>query len=295
MKNYRNYLTIFLIFLLLLTPLASETIHSEDVELKNIDKDQKVALVLGGGAAWGIAHIGVIDILVKEGLEFDIITGTSAGSIIGAFHADGYTVDELIEEIATVGFTDFLFPSFDGLGFFSLDRMEEYFSEKLSVENIEDLPVDFAVSTTNIDNGKPAIFSEGPLAKLVTASSAVPVMFGPVEYDGYWLADGGLVNNLPVDAAKELGADIIIAVDVGGNFRFTRRPQGRIEYGNRVFNIMRQASYSPEGVDLLIAPDLNNFSGTDFDNYSELIEAGKLAAIDKLPELRELLGIEPVD
>ncbi len=295
MKNYRNYLTIFLIFLLLLTPLASETIHSEDVELKNIDKDQKVALVLGGGAAWGIAHIGVIDILVKEGLEFDIITGTSAGSIIGAFHADGYTVDELIEEIATVGFTDFLFPSFDGLGFFSLDRMEEYFSEKLSVENIEDLPVDFAVSTTNIDNGKPAIFSEGPLAKLVTASSAVPVMFGPVEYDGYWLADGGLVNNLPVDAAKELGADIIIAVDVGGNFRFTRRPQGRIEYGNRVFNIMRQASYSPEGVDLLIAPDLNNFSGTDFDNYSELIEAGKLAAVDKLPEIRELLGIEPVD
>jgi len=294
-KNYRNYLTIFLIFLLLLTPLASETIHSEDVELKNIDKDQKVALVLGGGAAWGIAHIGVIDILVKEGLEFDIITGTSAGSIIGAFHADGYTVDELIEEIATVGFTDFLFPSFDGLGFFSLDRMEEYFSEKLSVENIEDLPVDFAVSTTNIDNGKPAIFSEGPLAKLVTASSAVPVMFGPVEYDGYWLADGGLVNNLPVDAAKELGADIIIAVDVGGNFRFTRRPQGRIEYGNRVFNIMRQASYSPEGVDLLIAPDLNNFSGTDFDNYSELIEAGKLAAVDKLPEIRELLGIEPVD
>lgn len=295
MRHYRNYLIIFLICLLFLTPLASESIYSKDVKFENVDEDQKIALVLGGGAAWGIAHIGVIDILVKEGLEFDIITGTSAGSIIGAFHADGYTVEQLIEEISTVGFTDFLFPSFDGLGFFSLDRMEEYFSEKLSVENIEDLPVDFAVSTTNIDNGKPEVFSEGPLAKLVTASSAVPVMFGPVEYKGYWLADGGLVNNLPVDAARELGADIIIAVDVGDNFRFTRRPQGRIEYGNRVFNIMRQASYSPEGVDLLIAPDLNNFSGTDFDNYLELIEAGKLAAVDMLPEIRELLGIKPVD
>ncbi|MFN2363952.1 MAG: patatin-like phospholipase family protein [Halarsenatibacteraceae bacterium] len=295
MKLYRNYLIIFMICLLLLTPLVSETIYSEGVEFKNVDEDQKIALVLGGGAAWGIAHIGVIDILVKEGLEFDIITGTSAGAIIGAFHADGYSVAELIEEISTVGFTDFLFPSFDGLGFFSLDRMEEYFNEKLSAKNIKDLPVAFAVSTTNIDTGKPAIFSEGPLAKLITASSAVPVMFGPVEHEGYWLADGGLVDNLPVDAARELGADIIIAVDVGGNFRFTRRPQGRIEYGNRVFNIMRQASYSPDGVDLLITPDLNNFSGTDFDNYAELIQAGKLAAIDNLPEIRELLGIEPVD
>ncbi|MFW6382308.1 MAG: patatin-like phospholipase family protein, partial [Bacillota bacterium] len=208
MRCYKDYLIILLVFLLVLLPIASETVYSDDVEFKNIEEDDKIALVLGGGAAWGIAHIGVIDILVKEGLEFDIITGTSAGSIIGAFYADGYSIEELTEEISTVGFTDFLYPSFDGLGFFSLNRMEEYFNENLSSKNIEDLPVDFAVSTTNIDTGKPAVFSEGPLAKLITASSAVPVMFGPVEYDDYWLADGGLVDNLPVDSAKDLGADI---------------------------------------------------------------------------------------
>lgn len=295
MARYRNYLIIFLVCLFLLSPLVLETAWAEGKTLADVNEDKKIALVLGGGAAWGIAHIGVIDILTKEGLEFDIITGTSAGAIIGAFRADGYSNAELVDEISTLSFTDFLFPSFDGLGFFSLDRMEEYFSEKLSAENIEDLPIDFAVSTTNIDTGEPEVFTQGPLAQLITASSAVPVMFGPVEYKDYWLADGGLVDNLPVDTAKELGADIIIAVDVGGNFRFTRRPQGRIEYGNRVFNIMRQASYTPEGFDIYISPDLNNFSGTDFDNYAEIIEAGKLAAIDKMPEIRELLGIEPVD
>lgn len=295
MGRYKNYMIIFLVCLFVLLTWASETAQAESKTLADINEDNKIALVLGGGAAWGIAHIGVIDILTKEGLEFDIITGTSAGAIIGAFHADGYTDAELVDEISELSFTDFLFPSFDGLGFFSLDRMEEYFSENLSAENIEDLPIDFAVSTTNIDTGQPAVFTEGPLAKLITASSAVPVMFGPVEYEDYWLADGGLVDNLPVDTAKELGADIIIAVDVGGNFRFTRRPQGRIEYGNRVFNIMRQASYTPEGFDIYISPDLNNFSGTDFDNYSEIIQTGKLAAIDKMPEIKELLGIEPVD
>ncbi|MBF8436395.1 patatin-like phospholipase family protein [Halanaerobiaceae bacterium Z-7014] len=295
MTEKRNYLIIFLICLFILLPFFSGTIHADSEELGEIEEDKKVALVLGGGAAWGIAHIGVIDVLVNEGLEFDIITGTSAGSIIGAFHADGYSVDELIDEISTLGFTDFLYPSFDGLGFFSLNRIESYFNDKLSAENIEDLPIDFAVSTTNIDTGEPAVFSEGPLAKLITASSAVPIMFGPVKYDGYWLADGGLVDNLPVKAARELGADIIIAVDVGANFRFTRKPEGRIEYGNRVFNIMRKASYSPSGVDILIAPELDNFSGTDFNNYSEIIGVGQRAAEEKLPEIRELLGIEPVD
>ncbi len=295
MYKKRNYIIMILICLLILLPFNSEIVLAENNELQEVTEEQKIALVLGGGAAWGIAHIGVIDVLVREGIEFDIITGTSAGSIIGAFHADGYSIDELVDEISTLGFTDFLYPSFDGLGFFSLNRMEEYFSEKLSTENIEDLPIDFAISTTNIDTGEPAVFSEGQLAKLITASSAVPVMFGPVEYEDYWLADGGLVDNLPVEAAKELGANIIIAVDVGGNFRFTRRPEGRIEYGNRIFNIMRQASYSPEGVDILISPELDNFSGTDFDNYSEIIGVGQKAAEEKLPEIKKLLGIEPID
>lgn len=295
MYKKRNYIIMILICLLILLPFNSEIVLAENNELQEVTEEQKIALVLGGGAAWGIAHIGVIDVLVREGIEVDIITGTSAGSIIGAFHADGYSIDELVDEISTLGFTDFLYPSFDGLGFFSLNRMEEYFSEKLSTENIEDLPIDFAISTTNIDTGEPAVFSEGQLAKLITASSAVPVMFGPVEYEDYWLADGGLVDNLPVEAAKELGANIIIAVDVGGNFRFTRRPEGRIEYGNRIFNIMRQASYSPEGVDILISPELDNFSGTDFDNYSEIIGVGQKAAEEKLPEIKKLLGIEPID
>ncbi len=298
MIRNRNYIIIFLICVFVLLPFSYGTAYAENEDFENyadFAEDKKVALVLGGGAAWGISHIGVIDVLVNEGIEFDIITGTSAGAIIGAFHADGYSVEELINEIASVGFTDFLYPSFDGLGFFSLNRMEEYFSEKLSTENIEDFPMDFAISTTNIDTGEPEIFSEGPLAKLVTASSAVPIMFGPVEYDDYWLADGGLVDNLPVNAARELGADIVIAVDVGANFRFTRRPEGRIEYGNRVFNIMRKASYTPDGVDILIAPELDNFSGTDFDNYSEIIGVGQRAAEDKLSEIRELFGIEPVD
>ncbi|MGM0419422.1 MAG: patatin-like phospholipase family protein [Bacillota bacterium] len=251
-----------------------------------------IALVLGGGAAWGIAHIGVLEKLLEENIEFDIITGTSAGAIVGAFYADGYSIEEMITEVEDLKFRDFLFPVFDELGFFSITRLEEYFDEKISQENIEDLPITMCISTTNIDTGQVEKFTKGPLDKLLAASTSVPIMFAPVEYEDYLLADGGLVDNLPVQAAHELGADIVIAVDVGGNFSFTDRPESKTEYGNRIFNIMRMASYSPEGVDIYIAPKLDGYSGTDFELYSEFIELGREAAEQAMPEIKDLLGLK---
>jgi len=149
-----------------------------------------------------------------------------------------------------------------------------------------------AITATDIDTGKPVVFTEGPLARLLAASSAVPVVFDPLEYDGKLLADGGVVDNVPIDAARELGADRIIAVNVGGGFSLEERPEGRIEYANRIYHIMRMALYDEDDADVYISPDLDGIRGTDFDKHKEITRRGREAAEAALPEIKQLLGRE---
>ncbi len=259
-------------------------------ERRRSDDRPKVALVLGGGGAWGAAHIGVLEVLEENDIAVDMIAGTSAGAVAAAFYLDGYDTEGLSRQLSELSFLEVLRPSFGGLGFFRIDPVEEYFTERLDATQIEDLPVPLAITATDVDSGEAVTFTEGPLAKLLAASAAVPVVFDPMEYDGAMLADGGVVDNVPVFAAKELGADKVIAVNVGGSFSFEERPENRIQYANRIYNIMRKALYADYEVDVYINPDLTGISGTDFDEHAEITARGREAAeaaLSKLKELRE--------
>ncbi len=248
----------------------------------------QVALVLGGGGAWGAAHIGVIEVLREHGIDFDMIAGTSAGAVAGAFYADGYDTDELTRELAELSFLQVLRPSFGGLGFFRIEPVERYFAERLQHTRIEELPIPLAITATDIDTGESVYFTEGPLAMLLAASSAVPIVFDPVEYEGRLLADGGVVDNVPVGAARAMGADKIIAVNVAGGFSFEERPESRIQYANRVYHIMRKALYNERDVDVYINPDLVGISGTDFDAHAEISARGRKAAEAAVAEIKAL-------
>ena len=285
MKKLSVKLLFFLLCLIIVIVFSGQAINGES----DSPDRPKVALVLGGGAAWGLAHIGVLEVLEENNIEVDIISGTSAGAIVGAFHADGYSSSELKNSISELRWRDFLSPSFNGPGIFNTDRMENHIDSLLETEKIEDLPVPFSVSTTDLDTGEALSFDRGPLVKLISASAAVPIVFDPVEYDEYLLIDGGLVDNLPVQAARDLGADIIIAVDVNNNFSFTNRPEGTIEYGNRAYNILRKGQSRPENIDIYISPDLNNYRGFEFDEYESIIAQGRKSAEDKISEINELL------
>lgn len=238
----------------------------------------KVGLALSGGGAWGLAHIGVLEVLEEKNIQIDMISGTSAGAIAGALYADGYTSDQMKEMVAELQWRDFLFPTLNSLGFFSISRVEDSLAERLSTQNIEDLPLEFYITVTDVDSGKALSYSRGPLAQLLAAAAAVPVLFEPVEYEDKLLADGGLSENLPVQVLREAGADVIIAVDVAGNFSFTGRPEGMIDYGNRAFNIMRRNMQEEIEADIIIQPDLDGFSGIEFEEYSLLISRGREAA-----------------
>ncbi len=292
MKKHFKKIAGFLILFLLsgLFFLGTPGITVEQVESSEMESPV-VALTLSSGAAWGLAHIGVIEVLEEHDIDFQIITGTSAGAIVGSLYADGMSTGDMKSEIDKLGWTDFLFPTLNnkGLGFFTTARIENYLSELYQNENIEDLNLTLAITATDIDTGQPVTFTEGPLARVVSASVAVPILFDPVDIDDKWLADGGLVRNLPVVEAKEMGADIIIAVDVATGFSFTGRPQGRIEYGNRAYNILRGSLQRPEGYDILIEPDLNGLQGFDFEAHEEIINRGRQAAEKSLDEIKELI------
>jgi len=292
MKKHFKKIAGFLILFLLsgLFFLGTPGITVEQVESSERESPV-VALTLSSGAAWGLAHIGVIEVLEEHDIDFQIITGTSAGAIVGSLYADGMSTGDMRSEIEKLGWTDFLFPTLNnkGLGFFTTARIENYLSELYQNENIEDLNLTLAITATDIDTGQPVTFTEGPLARVVSASVAVPILFDPVDIDDKWLADGGLVRNLPVVEAKEMGADIIIAVDVATGFSFTGRPQGRIEYGNRAYNILRGSLQRPEGYDILIEPDLNGLQGFDFEAHEEIINRGRQAAEKSLDEIKELI------
>ncbi len=266
---------------------SSDAVNSEAVKAAQVpeeinNSEEKVGLVLSGGGAWGLAHIGVLEVIEEYNIQIDLISGTSAGAIVGALYADGHSPAQMKEMISELQWRDFLFPTLNSLGFFSISTVEESLEERLDAQNIEDLPLEFYITVTDIDSGLALNYSSGPLAKLLSAAAAVPVLFEPVEYDDRLLADGGLSENLPVEVLKEAGADIIIAVDVAGNFSFTGRPEGIIDYGNRAFNIMRRNMQEDPDSDILIQPDLDGFSGIEFDEYSVLILRGREAAEEYL-------------
>jgi len=253
--------------------------------------EPKVALVLGGGAARGFAHIGVIRVLEQERIPVDLVVGTSVGSLIGALYAserDSFELEWTAFQLQQDDIFDFrIVNAVVGMGYAKGEKLEAFVKAKVKQANIEQLRVPFAAVATDLNWGKRVILDRGPLAVAVRASSAIPGVFEPVHHMGKILVDGGVVDNLAIDVAREKGADLVIAVDISenvGNTSITNVLDVMLQATNIMFaeNVARLKA----GADVLVEPKVGAVGMLDFTQKKQCMQAGMEAARKAVPRIR---------
>lgn len=248
----------------------------------------KIALVLGGGAARGFAHIGVIKVLEAQGIVPDMVVGTSAGSVVGALYAGGYTgfdLQKIAFQLEESSVSDYMLPS---RGFIKGEQLQAFINKALQNRGIENLPKPYAAVATDLQSGEMIAFRRGNTGMAVRASSSVPGVFQPVSIAGHEYVDGGLVSPVPVNAARTLGADIVIAVDISkkpGNANI----EDTLDVLLQTFTIMGQSisSYELVGADIVIRPNTGMIGATDFESKHLAILEGERATQAALPLIRK--------
>jgi NTE family protein len=163
----------------------------------------RIGIALSGGGSRGIAHLGILKALEEFGIRTGIISGTSAGAIIGALYAYGYKPDEILEIVLKTRLLKILRPAFTKRGLLTLEKTYNFFNSLLPTDSFDSLKIPLYICATNVKNGRPTFFSSGSLIRSVMASSAIPVIFSPVEIEGNHYIDGGITNNMPVDPLIE--------------------------------------------------------------------------------------------
>lgn len=250
---------------------------------------KRIGLALGGGVARGPAHVGVLAVLEEAGIPIDCVAGTSAGSVVGAAYCAGLPMREMITLAAGANWRMVADPVWPRRGFVSFARMENWLESLIGKVDIQDLSIPFAAVTADLTTGERVILREGRLSTAVRASCSVPGFVTPVEINGRLLCDGGVADNLPVDAVRELGADFVIAVDLfmpGDANRWG--PLGR--GAAALETLIRTAGGGVRQADCLIVPDISGFSYFRFSQSQQFIELGKAAARRVLPGLVAFLS-----
>jgi NTE family protein len=276
------------------------------------EPDLKVGLVLSGGGAKGLAHIGALKVLEESGVRVDYIGGTSMGAIIGGLYAAGYSAKQLdsifklidfetliqddvprsaktfyeknaTEKYAiTLPFDNFQvkFPSGISKGQNVYNLISKLTSHVSHIRNFENLPIPFFCVATNIETGEEVILDGGYLPRAITASGALPSLFSPVVIDNQVLVDGGVVNNYPIDEVRAMGADILIGVDVQDSLRSRDNLRSAFSVMVQInnFNTIEDMVEKRKHTDVYIHPNIDDFSVVSFDEGRRIIEAGEAAA-----------------
>ena len=248
----------------------------------------RIGLALGGGAARGFAHIGVIQVLEEAGIRPDLVVGTSAGSLVAALYAAGRSGQELARVAFAMdesAITDWSFP---GRGMIRGEALARYVREQTGNRTIEQLPLSLGIVATDLDSGSGMLFQRGDVGVAVRASSAVPAVFQPVKIGNREYVDGGLVSPVPVRFARQMGAELVIAVDISSP------PDGNatgdpFKMLLQTFSIMGKSINSLElkDADIVIRPPLAGVSSADFSARKRAIDAGREAAMAALVALRQ--------
>lgn len=254
-------------------------------------KKPKLGLALGGGAAWGIAHIGVLQILEEEGLEIGLIAGTSAGAMVGALYAGGYDSQSLVDVVEDISWKKLVYLRPPGKGLFDSSKIEEFMESYIGKRRFEELNMPFAAVAVDLRSGKEVILTRGNVARAVRASASIPVIFTPVEHMGYLLVDGGLVNNVPVSVVRSMGADVAVAVNVSSVNIEGEGPRSIPAIAVRSVNILQKAYVEKalEQADVIIEPDVKGISVIELKEYKKLIERGRAAAKEAVGKINELM------
>lgn len=238
-------------------------------------KSKKVGLALGGGAVLGAAHVGVLKALAEFDIRVDFIAGTSIGAFVAAFYAFGKEWDEI--EVLAEGLNWFEISalSLSRYGLMSNGKLGKLITKTIGDEQIENAGIPLAMIATDASNGKKVVLKDGPVDKAAMASTCLPGIFNPIEIKGKLLVDGGIVENVPIDTVRSLGADFIIGVDLNAAHKY-EKPGNIIDVliNSFHFTMMAAVRLQTEEADLLIKPDLSEFSRSDTSKISELIEQG---------------------
>ncbi len=251
----------------------------------------KIGLALGGGAAKGFAHIGVIKMLEASGIHPDVVAGTSAGSVVGALYASG--MDAFALQQTAVGLDEAKIRDvrlFSG-GLVQGQALQDYVNQLVRQQPIERLKLPFAAVATELETGRRTVFGRGNTGRAVRASSSIPGVFEPVEIHGKHYVDGGVVSPIPVDAARQLGADFVIAVDISAAPDGTN-PRDMMGIVGQSLDIMGRQLAAQESAraEVVIRPDLTGIGPTDFEQKNQAILAGEKAALAAIPAIRAKLA-----
>jgi NTE family protein len=299
------------------TPLAPESTTQR----------AKIGLVLSGGGARGFAHIGVLKVLEENRIPIDYIVGTSMGSIIGGLYAIGLTPEEIEQGVKNIAwnkvFDDFAYREYktfrrkqDDFDFFNIYRLGinengiqvspgliegqqiELALDRLAhpgfqINNYDDFRIPFRAIATNIENGKPFVIKSGNLARAMRASMSIPGALPPITIDDALLVDGGIANNIPINIARDMGADIVIVVDVSDPLSAKENIKSSIDITGQLTTILTRRIADLQlktlkNTDILIIPGAYEISSSDFEKYPALIKAGESATTEKLDATKNL-------
>ena len=252
----------------------------------------RVGLALGGGAARGFAHVGVIQVLEESGIRPDLVIGTSAGSLVAAIYASGRSgaqLQNIAMEMEEASLTDWTLPFF-GRGVLRGEALARYVNQQVRGLAIESMVIPLGVVATDLQSGEGIVFRVGDAGVAVRASSAVPSLFQPVRIGSRDYVDGGLVAPVPVRYARQMGAELVIAVDIS-NEPLGNSADGALQVLLQTFSIMGKSinQFELRGADVVVRPPLTTVRSADFAARKRSIEAGRAAMLAALPLLRAKL------
>jgi NTE family protein len=259
----------------------------------NPDKrpEPRLGLALSGGAARGVAHTGVIQILVKNGIHPDLVAGCSSGAIAGAFYCAKVPFDKQLEFAQKLRWRSVRMLGIPKMGFFQPGEMERFLREVLGDIRFEDLQVPLAVMATEFRTARSVVIRDGSVARALSASAAIPVIFSPVIDGKEILVDGGLTDNLPAQVCRVMGADIVLGVNVLPEFSRKRTYHNMFDIALGTFDLLALPSTDRGGraADLTVVPPVGNLNPSDMSRVEETVARGAAAMRRALPELRQLL------
>lgn len=282
MLSLNSYLNRFFLLLLSFVALAgcdksSKTVTPTTPVVKV--REPVIALALGGGGAKGFAHIGAIKVLESHGIKPKIVTGTSAGSFVGSLYASGKTPFQLQELALKLEEADIRDLTLSKQGFIAGQKLQDYVNKNVGNRPIQQFPIRFAAIATQLDNGQKVAFNRGNAGQAVRASCSIPNVFIPATIAGKRYVDGGLVSPIPVQTARDMGADIVIAIDISAR---PKAGQSTNLWGllDQTLNIMGQQSINQElaQADVVIKPAVGNLGVMDLKSRHQSILEGERAA-----------------
>jgi NTE family protein len=259
----------------------------------------KLGLALGGGGAKGFAHLGVLEALTEAGIEFDVVAGTSIGALIGAVYVSN-NLEKLERFAKNIGITDIPFllgPTWPKGGLFSGKYVEKLIDEFVNLQNIEDLKKPFAAVCVDLNKAEIFTFTKGNLKRAIRASTSIPGLFKPVIFEDKLLVDGGVLESVPDQAVRDLGADFIVAVDLLSDLTSYGFKDGKnpsiVEVVQRSSIIAQrritELKFKETPPDIVIRPQLSHVKVMDFHNGKSVIEIGREAARKVIPGLLEMI------